>query len=463
MPLSLPRPRVSASAGRSAPALLEFQSPTAAMIAVPVPLAARHTVWIIALVLAGCLAAIGLIPIDRVVTAQGKVSAMAPTLVVQPLETSIVRSIEIAEGQRVRAGQLLARLDPTFAAADMGALASQTAAHQAAVSRLRAEIDGRPFDPVGNDPALVLQAAIFAQHRSERDLLRETYRQRIGGLEATLARSLADAETYQARKRLADQVVSIRQELERRQVGSRLNSLLAADNGLEIDRSLADAADTAESQRREIEALKAQRDGEERSWRSSLLQQLSEETQKLDEAQQELSKARLRRQLVELRAERDAIVLSVAKVSVGSVLQSGEPLVTMVPTESALEVEANIVARDAGFVRPGASVVVKFDTFPFAQYGLAYGRVRTVSADSFTAQDDSRTRSGVAPANPPGPQLFYRCRITLEQVKLRNVPSGFRVVPGMPVTADIEVGRRTVLAYLLGRVLPTVSDAMREP
>src|ERR1700730_1001993 len=112
------------------------------------------------------------------------------------------------------------------------------------------------------------------------------------------------------------------------------------------------------------------------------------------DARQKLNKARLRHQLVELRANRDATVLTVAKVSVGSVLQSGDQFITLVPTDAPLEVEANIVGHDGGFVQVGASVAVKFDTFPFSQYGLAQGRVRTVSADSFTWQDDVKTRSG---------------------------------------------------------------------
>ena len=114
-------------------------------------------------------------------------------------------------------------------------------------------------------------------------------------------------------------------------------------------------------------------------------------------------------------------------------------------------------------MRVGAPVAVKFDTFPFAQYGLAYGTVRTISADSFTAQDSAKTRSGSVPLNPSSTEPFYRSRITLDQLKLRGVPAGFQITSGMPVTADIAVGKRTVLAYLLGRILPVMSEGMREP
>jgi hemolysin D len=209
--------------------------------------------------------------------------------------------------------------------------------------------------------------------------------------------------------------------------------------------------------------LKAERDAYDQNWLAEVSQKLSEQMQKLADAREQLNKARLRHQLIELRANGDATVLTVAKVSVGSVLQSGDQFITLVPANAPLEVEANIVGRDGGFVQVGASVAVKFDTFPFSQYGLAHGTVRTISADSFTGQDEMKTRSGSVPAKPDSTEPFYRSRITIDDVRLHAVPAGFHIVPGMPVTADIVIGKRTVLTYLLGRILPVASEAMREP
>jgi HlyD family secretion protein len=242
-----------------------------------------------------------------------------------------------------------------------------------------------------------------------------------------------------------------------------LLSLAATDSLLETTRGLTNATETAEGARRDLDALKAERDAYEQNWLVEVSQKLADQTQKLADAREQLNKARLRRQLVELRANLDATVLTVAKVSIGSVLQSGDQFITLVPTDAPLEVEANILGRDGGFVQLGASVAVKFDTFPFSQYGLAHGTVRTISADSFTGQDDGKTRSGSVPAKPEGIEPFYRSRITIDDVQLHNVPAGFRIVPGMPVTADIMIGKRTVLTYLLGRILPVASEAMREP
>jgi hemolysin D len=159
----------------------------------------------------------------------------------------------------------------------------------------------------------------------------------------------------------------------------------------------------------------------------------------------------------------DAIVQSVAKVSVGSVMQSGQQFITLVPAEAPLEVEANVFGHDSGFVHVGNVAAVKFDTFPFYQYGMAEGKVRIVSPNSFTAQEEARNPTGVAPQTQTNNEPFYRARITMDRIGLHDVPEGFQVMPGMPVTADIKVGKRTVMKYLLGMVVPVAHEAMREP
>jgi membrane fusion protein, hemolysin D len=468
MPLLLTRPSGSTSLTRlpedsTLQAILEFQSPTTAIIAAPVPRAARGTIWMIGSMFAACIAAMWLIPIDRVVTAQGKVVSQAPMMVVQPLETSIVRSIDVMEGQAVHAGDLLARLDPTFASADVGALQAQVSSLEAEMARMRAEVEERSFEYSGDDPPMVLQAAIYAQREQERRSKLEFYRQKIDALASTAARSAADATAFRERLVVAQTVESMRKKLEALQVGSQLNALIATDSRLEIERSLSTAFNTGESAKSELAAMIAERDGYVQNWRVRIAEALSEGSRKLSDAREALNKALLRRQLIELHADQDATVLTIAKVSRGSVLQAGEQLITLVPADASLEIEANIAGRDNGFVHVGAPVAVKFDTLPSTQYGLAYGTVRTVSADSFTAQDSAKTRSASVPVNSANTEPFYRSRIALDRLMLHDVPAGFHIMPGMPVAADIKVGKRTMMAYLLGRILPVMSEGMREP
>ena len=111
---------------------------------------------------------------------------------------------------------------------------------------------------------------------------------------------------------------------------------------------------------------------------------------------------------------------SVAKVSVGSVLQSGQQLFTLVPSDSKLEVEANIPGQESGYVHLNDHVAIKFDTFPYSQYGMAFGTVQTVSPSSFTGQEEARNPTSAVPAAQNVLEPFYRARIAIDQVALRG-------------------------------------------
>ena len=129
-------------------------------------------------------------------------SSPAADIVVQPLE-SVDRAFDrSAPGDVVHAGQVLARLDPTFAAADMGTLAAQVSTLQAQVSRMQAEMENRPFTYTGLDPNMALQAAIFGQRQAEFNYKLENYQQKIDSLDATFARARADVASYARPSRL---------------------------------------------------------------------------------------------------------------------------------------------------------------------------------------------------------------------------------------------------------------------
>jgi HlyD family secretion protein len=444
------------------PAILEFQWPSAAIVNARIPRSARGVVWIIASMVLVLIAAMGLISIDQVVTARGVVVSKSPTVLVQPLETAIVRSIDVREGQHVRAGDLLARLDPTFAAADAATLEAQVSSLEAEVARLQAEAESRAFTYTGLDPNWTLQAAIYGHRKAQFDARVDNYGHRIDELAATMSRSRSDAAAYRERLSFAQDIEQMRKKLESLQAGTRLNTLLAMDSRVEMERSMANAEQAAEAAKRDQAAVAAERDAFVRGWRAETSQRLSETIGKANDAREQLNKAKLRKGLAELRSDTDAIVQSVAKVSVGSVMHSGQQFITLVPADAALEIEANISGRDNGFVHVHDPVAIKFDTFPYTQYGMAEGVVRIVSPDSFTAESEGRN-TGATSSAAGASEPFYRSRITIDRVALHDVPAAFRLIPGMPVTADIKVGKRTVLGYLLSLVLPVAQEAMREP
>jgi hemolysin D len=369
----------------------------------------------------------------------------------------------VAPGDVVHTGQLLARLDPTFAVADMAALAAQVSTYQAQVSRMQAEMENRPFTYSGLDSNMSLQAAIYAQRQSEFNFKLENYQQKADSLSAAIGRSRADIATYTDRLGYAKSLEAMRMELEHMNVGSKLNTLSAQDTRAEMAGNLNNATQQALGAQRDLAALIAERNGYIQSWHSDIADKLTDALGKLSDARESLNKAQLRRQLVEFRADQDGTVMSVAKVSVGSVLKVGDQLMTVVPTDAPLEVEANIAGTDDGYVHVGDAVDVKFDTFPYTQYGLAHGVVRIVSPDSFSPQDEQRNPTGSVPVSTQNQGVYYRSRVTLDQIQLHGTPPNFHLVPGMPVKADIRVGKQTVLRYMMGKTIPLATEGMREP
>ncbi len=447
-------------------ALLEFQSPTAELIARPVPLRGRVTIWAIFAMVGSVMAVAGIMPVDRVVTANGRVISRAGSLVVQPLETSIVRAILVQEGQVVKAGDILAKLDPTFTAADVGTYQAQAVSLQAEVNRLRNEVQDKPYVSDGT-PESQFQATVYGQRKAEYDFKLSNYREKIASLQSAVVRSIGDVKAYNSRLAGARQVEDMRTELERLNVGSKLNTLSAKDSRIEIERGLQSSTNQVTSATSDLTAMLRERDGYTEQHRAEISQLITDQERKLSDAKEQLNKAALRHQLVDLRAGQDAVVQKITDVSVGSVLQSGDQFMTLVPSDAQLEVEANVAGRDAGFVHPGDPVSIKFDTFDYVLYGSAKGVVRTVSADSYYNSTVDKTKAVTRPTQQDddtglGP-VYYKARVTLDEVNLHDLPPSFRMTPGMPVNADIRVGQRTILGYFLGRIIPGMSQGMREP
>lgn len=441
-------------------ALLEFKSPTDALVRLPMRAIARRTTLVVAALFAASLAAMALVPVDKVVSARGIVGAPNGTLVVQPLDTSIVRAINVVPGQVVRKGEVLAQLDATFARSDVSTQRQEVASLTAQVERIEAEIAGRQYAPDPSDPVKAQQAALFKEQTAERQATLARFDAELGALQAQVQRSQADVKIGQQRLDIAKDLASRRAELQRLQVGSVMDTLLANDAQDQVQQAVKEAQDAVAAGQRAIDAKHRQRDAYDLGWRARNEAQLTLLQNRLVHAQADLSKATLRQGLVSLRADADATVLSVARVSVGSVLQSGAELITLVPNDAKLEVEAEVQGRDMGFVRQGQRVTIKFDALPFSRYGTAEGTVRAVSPASFTNRTDPLASSlpRVGDTDP-----YYRISVSIDHMKLHDVPSSFRVMSGMPVVADVKVGRRTVLDYLLVRVLTPLQDGMREP
>jgi HlyD family type I secretion membrane fusion protein len=307
----------------------------------------------------------------------------------------------------------------------------------------------------------MVQVAIYGQRQAQYRYQIESYSQKLGAVQAQLTQAERDISAFKERLGILSGLEAKRRELERMQLGSQIVRMNAEDQRVEMERNVSVATGAAERARSDLRQISAERDGFEQQWKAQISQELTLRVRALNEAIENLRKAKLRRELVDLRAERDAVVLTVAKVSVGTVVQSGEPLLTLVPLNVPLEVETRIQAADAGYVQNGQKVTIKFDTFPFVQYGTAEGEVRNVSPDSFRDGPDGRRDSTAMERDSSA--VFYKAHVMVQELKMRGVPGGFQLKPGMTVTTDIKVGERTLLTYLFARVFAVGLEGMREP
>jgi hemolysin D len=463
----LSRPAPDTTPETPPPALLEFQSPTAAIIATKLPVMARGINWCVSALVLSTVAAAGFIPVDMLVSAPGDLVAAAPDTIVQAFSAnevpSIVRSIAVRPGALVRQGQLLARLDPTYARADLTALSAQAQNYAAQVAQLQAQEDSKPYIPDPTNPASLLQLHTYRQQMGQYDFTMQGYDAKISELRTDIEGFNAQAAYYRQRLGIASNIETMRTQLQNLQVGSKLDTLAATDDRVNMQAELASAVSSAAANERELASQQAQRDGFDQQWRAQISQQLAQAIESLEQAQQALAKAQLNEREVDLTAPRDAIVQSVAPISVGSVLQPGQTLMTLTPIDATLNVQADVSGADSGFVRVGDEVTIKFNTLPFLRYGTAKGTVRSISPESFNPLDTQAPLASGTPL-PGAPQdLYYRVQISLDRVQLHNPPPGFRLVPGMPVEADMKVGTRTVLNYFLQRILPVVSGSLHEP
>lgn len=433
----------------------QFQSDTTELDTAPEPLTARFTLMALALFIVVAITWASFATIDRVVTATGRLVSIAPNIVVQPLESAVIRSIDVRVGDTVKAGQTLATLDQTFTQADVGQLEARLASLDAAIARMEAEQAHVPYVPQSSRFEYgELQKAIWEERRSQFIAQMRLFDERLAHSQATIKSREQEQRHLTERLVVVRDVEGMRNELEKTQTGSRLNSLVAKDTRIEVERNLARTASSIVEARHEMEAIEAEREVYRRQWDSRLIEDLVARRGERDGIAEQLIKARRRQDMVRLESPADAMVLEVAQRSVGSIIKDAEPFFRLVPLNAPLEIEASIEARQLAFIAVGDPVQVKFEALNFQQHGMAEGVVKTISADAFT---DNRT----TPEAPSG--SFYKVRVTLTKTDLRNVPESFQLVPGMPLAAEIKVGHRSVIAYFLRPIVRGMNESLREP
>jgi hemolysin D len=204
---------------RKPPALAvvrQFQSETDAIREAPEPRGARLTVFLLAGMLVAGIAVAALTKVDRIVTSVGgKIVPTRSVNVFQPLDVSLIRSIDVREGQQVHAGQVLATLDATFASANAKQLRQQIASLETQITRLEAELADKPLVfPESSDQDFVnyaaLQKSFYDQRVSQYKAQLNSFDAKIKQVNATIARLKGDEGRYQQREEIAKDIETMR-------------------------------------------------------------------------------------------------------------------------------------------------------------------------------------------------------------------------------------------------------------
>lgn len=446
-------PRLTGKGGRAV--VVEYLPDADEIERSPVPRYAQVTLHLMLLFLILFVVWASLSQIDQVVVAQGRLVNPLPNVVVQPIETAVVKSLNVRVGQVVKKGEVLAALDATFAKADEAQLRQRLVSLETQIEGLDTELSARAGSaklPTTEDERL--QAGLLAERRANYRAQQLRMQESAGRLRAALATNRSDQSLVETRLKSLKQIEAMQEKMVAQKIGAPLQLLEAQQRSQEVVRDLELTQRREQELRRELAAADAERLAFERGWRQKLMEDLLTVSRERDSIREQLQKADRRSGLIQLTAPVDSVVLEIAKLSPGSVVREAETFFTLVPLNVVLEAEVQIDAAEVGYIRRNDPVHVKLDAFPFQRHGVIEARVRTISEDAFKRE---RATDGAQS------DAYYLARVTLGGAPLKNMQENTRLLPGMTLNAEIVVGKRSVMSYLAWPLTKGIDEAIREP
>ena len=369
--------------------------------------------------------------VDEEVVARGKVVPDGMVKVIQPRETGVIRAIHVEEGQKVKKGDLLVELDPTITQAEVESSERSLTINRYDMARLKAELKGEEIRGSGkdHDKLLLLQKdlkkAREAEHKAKVLSLESIFSQKKTALQSA-EESIPKLEKTvelvgkqeEALRELAEKgYASMMEHLQRQK------ELVRTEKELNEQRKLAEQLqDSLKEAEKNLEALKKERE-------RSILSEIIDKERAITVLEGEFTKASRRSQLERLYSPVDGTVHGLATHTIGGVVTSAQPIITIVPDGTPLVVEAMALNQDIGFIQVGQKAELKLDTFPFQKYGTIEAELSYVSPD---AQEDQKIG------------LVYKVKLKPKRFTILVKDKDIPISPGMAVTAEIKTGERRV-------------------
>jgi len=435
------------------PAVLEVQDSP------PSPIG-RAVTWsiVVLVVIAVVWACLG--QVDIVATAQGKIIPAGKGKIIQPLEIGVVKHIYVQEGQEVKQGDPLIELDSTNSGADKARLESElkTARLEIERQRILSKID---FSNEKMTPEPKFMSAIDGLSNEEILLQQDLLASEVNEYQSQLA-SLTNQIKSKNAELAATQNMVTKLEQTLPIVTQRATSLKSlSDKGLQPEQSYLEVEEQRITQEQDlaaqrntlieisssIDALKSQSSALLSQIRKNALLKITELTQKVASYEKELQKTDNRYQLQLLTAPVDGVVNQLDINTIGGVVTPAQPLMTIVPKNKQLEVEAWVANKDIGFVEKGQAAEVKVEAFPFTKYGVIDAELLNVSFDAI-------------PDEKLG--LIYKTRVALKQSVINVGDRIIDLVPGMNVTVEVKTGKRYLIEYILSPIMQYQDESVRE-
>jgi len=445
-----------------APDAIAFLDPIDELCAEPPPLYAKSILYPIATLVLALILIGSLINVDIVVTANGRINTDTPPIQTPSFDRAILREVKVHVGDQVHQGEVLAILDPTFARADLGSLAAQRSSWQAQRDRLEAELADRPYKlPEKANTDQTLQATLYEQRLANYRSRLKVFSEDIERLNASIKSTEQDNVLLASQLSVSREVEDMRLQLQKSQYGSKLNFLEAQSLRMRTERDYQDSMSHLAELKHQMQSRLAEQQAFVEDWRRQILESLASAQTQLTMVEESLSKATLVNDLVVVTAQADGVILDMAQRSVGSILQQGESLFTILPNDAKLVADINISSSDVGSTKAGDEVLVKVDAFPYGRHGLVKGKLLYITEASYSTNNltGQMTQSGQA----QGGAAYHPGRVELTDTQLRNMPEGAHLMPGMTLRAEIKTGTRSIVGFFLTPVTKGLGEAMREP
>jgi len=407
----------------------------------------RIILWTIVLVMVAAFLWSYFGKVDEEVVARGKVIPDGMVKVIQPRETGVIRAIHVVEGQKVKKGDLLIELDPTMSQAEVESSERSLTINRYDMERLKAELKGEEIDGAGKNPD-----KLFLLQKNLKQAREDEHRAKVASLELVISQKRtailsAEESSTKLEKTLelvAKQEVALRQLAEKGYASimehlQRQKELVRTEKELNEQRKSAEQIrDSLKEAEKNLEALKKERE-------RSILGEILEKEKNITVLEGEFTKASKRSQLEKLYSPVNGTVHGLAMHTIGGVVTSAQPIVTIVPEGTPLIVEAMALNKDVGFIHPGQKAELKLDTFPFQKYGTIEAELFYVSPD---AQEDQKIG------------LVYKIKLRPNRFKIRVKEKDIPLSPGMAVTAEIKTGERRVIEFFISPFIKHVDESL---